>query len=137
MRFIGGTDGKVAVVGAAGAKWKWLGTFEWGKKPATPRCIDLARAILTELLPGDQVRMAKLYLRFMHRTVTQWKPGIAWTQTDTYLLSVVKEIEQAEIDGAQMIAASRNEVPRVQMAGPQFPGKTGFGSNDTAPDRKR
>lgn len=134
MRFVGGDDGRVFVVDRRVTE---LGTFEWGVRPATPKCIALAKTILEHIIPGDDVRVTKLYLRFMHRTVAQWKPGIPWTQTSDYLLKVVAEIEAVDLEAAKMRQQMARELPQIQAAGPQFPGASGYGANDTAPDRKR
>ncbi len=132
MRFVGGNDGRVFALNPGVRE---LGTFEWGVKPCSRGCADLAKALLSELIKDPQ-RVNAIYMRFMHRTIAEWTPE-PWTKTDAELLVVVKQIEETERETAKLRNQMAREVPRVIPAGPQFPGATGFGSNDSAPDRRR
>ncbi len=131
MRFVGGNDGRVFVLNPG---VRPLGMFEWGVKPPSLGCINLAKALLHELDPSI---VDAFYMRFMHRTVMQWIPMQPWTKTDEELLMVVKQIEQVENETAKLRDQMARERPVVQLAGPQLPGKQGYGSNDSAPDRRR
>ena len=135
-RFVGGNDGRVFVLNPG---IRELGTFEWATKPPTAKARELAKAMLVELFDGDEGKATRFYLRFMHRMdgSAVWKNGQSWSQTETELLAIVKTIEQAEREGAQMRAQADRELPMVQPSGNPFPGATGYGSRDNAPDRRR
>jgi len=135
-RFVGGNDGRVFVVNPG---IKELGTFEWATKPPSPKARELAKALLVELFNGDDGKATRFYLRFMHRMDSSavWKNGQPWTQTEAELTAVIQAIEQTERDAAQMRAQASRELPMVQPSGNPFPGATGYGSRDSAPDRRR
>ncbi len=133
MRFVGGNDGRVFALNPGVRE---LGVFDWGVKPPPPRMVALAKILLIELLK-DQQRATALYMRFMHRVLTDLPAMQPWTRTDVELMAVVKQIEEAEREMIKQRQQMERERPMVVPAGPQFPGATGFGSNDSAPDRRK
>lgn len=113
MRFVGGRDGQVFVIGADGEPRK-LGDFEWGLKLPSPKCYALSKAILTACkLPGH--RVLKLYMRFMYRMgLTKGEP---WTRVTDDWMQLVTEIEEAEKEMAQERQRMARELPKGAAGG--------------------
>lgn len=149
-RFVGGNDGRVFVVNPGVRE---IGVFEWGKKPLpsgrtlppSEKCRALAKALLLELL-DDQGRADELYVRFMHRTVAEWKYGAAWTKTEEQLLRVVEAIETAAAEAVRDRAAMARELPaggfqvlgNIPVGGHDKAAPVAaYSPNDTAPDNPR
>lgn len=154
MRFIGGDDGKVFIVNPG---VRLLGVFEWGKKPdapgviaspkfiATPRFRDLCRCLLFETL-DDEVRATKNYQNFMHHSMMAgwWQWAQPWTRIDAEIVALLAEIERAVKEGGHLTMATPREAAIIPAAGSlalptniKGTPSSGYGGNDTAPDRRR
>jgi hypothetical protein len=137
MMFVGGNDGRVIMLHKG--QFTDLGMFEWGIKPATPLCIKLARVLLHAAFPGDSVRAQKNFMLFRTHMEREgkWKRGQAWGLRYETILAMVEDIERKQEEFGPMLRQMARELPMVQASGPQFPGSSGYGTNDSAPDRKR
>lgn len=136
MKFVGiAKDRKVFVI-AGKRDVRELGDYDWGANPPTTEMRNLARRMLIEAT-GDTVLATRLYMRFMYHTLAGLKPDGDWQMDGQQVLTVVNMLKEADREIAQIRQMAGREFPRIQPAGPQFPGASGYGGNDSAPDRKR
>lgn len=72
--------------------------YDWGK--ANEGAKRLAVALLAMVIPDDNHRIVRVYMRFTHRTVATWSAP-TWSIDDDAIRRVVEDIERVERETSQ------------------------------------